>query len=77
MTTAQDFVNELTSRISSGVQELRDEIRRLASLPPEQVDFSGLIAIADGLAADNIPADPAPPVEGGPVSTPTPQEPQF
>lgn len=58
MSENQDRLDALTDAVNTGVQELRDEINRLASLPPEEVDFSRLQAIADGLAGDNIPAAP-------------------
>ena len=61
MSENQDKLDALTAAVNNGVQELRDEINRLASLPPEQVDFTQLQAIADALAGDNIPAAPADP----------------
>jgi hypothetical protein len=67
MSEVQDQLDTLTTAVQSGVQELRDEINRLASLPPEQVDFSRLQAIADALGSDNIPAAP---VEPTPEPTP-------
>lgn len=64
MSDVQDRLDALTTAVESGVQELRDEINRLASLPPEQVDFSRLQSIADALTTDNIPAAPVePPAE--------------
>lgn len=61
MSEVQDRLDALTTQVETGVQELRDEIARLASLPPEQVDFSRLQSIADALAGDNIPAAPVEP----------------
>ena len=65
MAILQEQLDVLTTAVSSGVTELRDEIARLDALPAgETVDFTALKAIADGLAADNVPA--APPVEPAP-----------
>ena len=58
MATTQEQLDTLTDAINTGVQELRDEIQRLSSVPPEEVDFTRLQAIADALAGDNIPAAP-------------------
>ena len=66
MATLQEQLDALTTAVSTGVQELRDEIARLDALPAgETVDFSKLQGIADALAGDNIPA--APPVEPVPA----------
>lgn len=58
MATTQEQLDALTDAINQGVAELRDEIQRLSSVPPEDVDFTRLQAIADALAGDNIPAAP-------------------
>lgn len=65
MATLQEQLDALTTAVSAGVTELRDEIARLAALPAgEPVDFAVLQGIADALAGDNIPAAPVePPVE--------------
>lgn len=61
MTQQENFDAQL-DRVNAGVQELRDEIARLASLPAgETVDFSRLTELADRLATDNVPAAPVEP----------------
>jgi hypothetical protein len=58
----QADVDAIKASISQGVQELKDEIQRVASEHPE-LDLSGLQGIADNLANDNIPAQPTDPEE--------------
>lgn len=60
MAGQQDAVDQITAAINQGVEELNTEIQRLGQANPA-VDLSGLQAIADRLASDNIPA--APPVD--------------
>lgn len=83
--TQQEAFDAQFDRVQSGVQELRDEIARLAALPAgETVDFSRLTALADNLATDNVPAaapepeptpEPAPPVEEPAPVDPAPETP--
>ena len=62
----QDQLDSLTAAVTTGIDELKTEIARLAAIPAgETVDFTALTALADGLLNDNIPA--APPVEEVPV----------
>lgn len=73
MATTQEQLDSLTDAVQTGVAELKTEIDRLAAIPAgEPVDFTKLQALADSLAADNIPA--APPVEETPVE-PAPETP--
>ena len=55
MATTQEQLDTIVSAIATGVQELRDEITRLAAANPA-VDFTAAQALADALASDNIPA---------------------
>lgn len=59
MATNQEQLDALTAAVTTGIQELSDEIARLAALPPEAIDFTNLQAIADRLAGDAFPSPPA------------------
>lgn len=88
MTQAQEQINaiaqqlgDVSTGLTTGVQELRDEVDRLAAVNPAInfgpiIDKLGpLVALRDQLAGDNIPAAPVdvPPADV-PAEDPLPLE---